>query len=120
MSTTLTITPEVLDVLKRGTLKDLLFVLPEGHLERPLYEAVNKVLNNAGGVWTRALKGHVFTDDPTERLGLALSTGAIDNKVDDAKAAKKEYQAFYTPPALAKRVVELANVKPGMFVLEPS
>jgi 16S rRNA G966 N2-methylase RsmD len=115
----LTISPEVLGVLKRGTLTNNLFVLPPGNLERSLYEAVNKVLNNAGGVWTKKLKGHLFTEDPTEKLGLALETGAIENKVDDAKAERDLYQAFYTPAELAKRVVELADVE-GKLVLEPS
>lgn len=116
---TLAISSEVSDVLRRSTITGNLLVLP-AQLERPLYEAVNKVLLNAGGLWSKRQKGHLFSDDPSVRLGLALNTGAIENKVDDATARKKEYQAFYTPPALAKRLVELAQIQPGNVVLEPS
>jgi predicted RNA methylase len=34
--------------------------------------------------------------------------------------AKKEFQAFYTPPEIADRVMTLAGIEPGMLVLEPS
>jgi predicted RNA methylase len=115
----LTISPDVLDVLQRSTIVDKLLVLP-GQLDRKLYEAVNLVLLNAGGCWSKKQKGHLFASDPTAILGLTLETGQIDNLVDDAKAEKKEFQAFYTPADLAKRVVELADLQNGNMVLEPS
>lgn len=104
------ITPEVADVLRRSTITGNVLVLPE-QLDRPTYEAVNKVLVNSGGRWKRG-KGHVFESDPRPRLGLALESGvAVDEK--------KKFQAFYTPQGLAARVVSLANVN-GCVVLEPS
>lgn len=115
----LTISPEVLNVLQRSTIVDKLLVLP-GQLERPLYEAVNKVLLNAGGCWSKKQKGHLFASDPTAILGLTLETGQIDNLVDDAKAEKKAFQAFYTPADFARHVVELADLRAGHYVLEPS
>jgi predicted RNA methylase len=115
----LTISPEVLDVLQRSTIVDKLLVLP-GQLERPLYEKVNLVLLNAGGCWSKKQKGHLFASDPTAILGLTLETGQIDNLVDDAKAEKKAFQAFYTPADFARHVVELADPRAGHFVLEPS
>jgi len=116
---TQTITPDVLAVLKRSTIVDKLLILPPGQLERSLYNAVNKVLENAGALWSRKQKGHLFLNDPREVLGLALETGRIENLVDEAKAEKQLYQAFFTPADLAKRVVELADVA-GRSVLEPS
>lgn len=106
-----TLTPEVTDVLKRSTITGNVLVLPPGQLDRGLYEAVNKVLGNAGGKWKRGT-GHVFPSDPRPKLGLALETGI---SVDE----KKKFQAFYTPASLAAHVVELAEVS-GKSVLEPS
>lgn len=105
------VSPEVLEILQNSTITGNLLVLPPGQLERSLYEAVNKVIVNAGGKWKKG-KGHVFTDDPRVKLGLAMETGV---SVDE----KKLFQAFYTPSALAAQLVELANVN-GMSVLEPS
>jgi len=104
------ISPEVLDVLRRSTITENLLVLPE-QLERDLYVAVNKTLLNSGGLWSKKQRGHLFQSDPREKLGLALKTGV---SVDE----KKTWQASYTPADLARRVVELADVK-GKVVLEP-
>jgi predicted RNA methylase len=117
---TLTIQPDVQDVLRRSTVTEKLLVLPPGQLERKLYLDVAKVIENAGGCWSKKQKGFLFPEDPRQVLGLALDTGRIENKVDDAKAEKREFQSFYTPPELAKRVVELADIREGNFVLEPS
>lgn len=106
-----TLTPEVEAILRASTVNGNVLVLPAGQLERKLYEAVNKVLVNCGGKWKRGT-GHVFPSDPMIKLGLALDKGvAVDEK--------KERQAFYTPAAVAARVVELAEVS-GCKVLEPS
>lgn len=105
------LSPEVAEVIGRSTITGNILVLPPGQLDRPLYEAVNKALVAAGGKWKTRV-GHVFTGDPRAKLGLMLETGvAVDEK--------KLFQAFYTPPALAARLVELANVS-GCSVLEPS
>lgn len=105
------LTPEVEDVLRRSKITGNVLVLPAGQLPRPLYEAVNKVIVNCGGKWKKG-KGHVFESDPSAKLGLTLKTG---ESVDE----KKKYQAFYTPPEMAQRIVELAAVE-GKHVLEPS
>jgi predicted RNA methylase len=81
-------------------------------LDRKLYEQVNKALVAAGGKWNRSSKAHVFTGNPLVKLGLALETGKV---VDE----KKLYQAFYTPPELARMLVLHASVE-GKIVLEPS
>ena len=86
--------------------------LPHIQLERKQYLAVNEILGAMGGKWTRKIKAHVFDDDPTARLEEVLLTGEI--------ISPQDYGCFYTPPDRAQRVVELANIKPGMVVLEPS
>lgn len=106
------VTPEVRAVLERSTIEGNILKLPDEQLARPLYEAVNKVLGNAGGVWNRGKKGHVFPGDPRPKLGLALETGvAIDEK--------KKFQAFFTPEDIANLVVGMGKVN-GCNVLEPS
>ncbi len=106
------LSPEVTDILKRSTITADSVTLPPQQLERKLYEDVNKALVNAGGKWNRSAKSHLFKSNPREKLGIGLETGVV---IDE----KKLYQAFFTPPELAKRLVELADVK-GKTVLEPS
>lgn len=107
-----TISPEVEQVLRASKVEGNLLFLPPKQLERSLYDGVNKVLINCGGKWNKGKKAHVFDGDPMTKLGLALETGT-------ARDVKKDTQAYYTPPALARRVVQLASVA-GKTVLEPS
>lgn len=105
------ISPDVEAVIRRSQITGNQLVLPE-QLSRPLYEAVNKVLANAGGKWNRKARAHVFPGDPLSNLGLALETGISIN-------VQQEKQAFYTPRALADRMAFIGDVK-GKVVLEPS
>lgn len=104
--------PEVLDILSQSSITENLLVLPEGQLERKLYEKVAKAIKLAGGKWNRSKAGFIFDKDPREKLGLALETGKI---VDE----KKERQAFYTPEVIADEIALLADLA-GCSVLEPS
>lgn len=105
------LTNEVKDVLRRATVDGNVLFLPEGQLDRKLYEAVNKALANAGGKWQTRV-GHVFPTAAAPKLAAMLGTGV---SVDE----RKRDQAFFTPGDLAIRVVALANVQ-GQIVLEPS
>jgi predicted RNA methylase len=106
------LTPEVRAILERSTITDHAVILPPEQLARPLYEAVNKVLVNAGGKWNRGARAHIFKGDPRTALGLVLETGvAVDQK--------KKFQSFYTPTDLANELAVQANVS-GFVVLEPS
>lgn len=105
------LTDEVKDVLKRATTHQNVLILPPGQLERGLYEKVDKALKNAGGKWKRGT-GHVFPSDAAPKLAAMLDSGV---SVDE----KKRDQAFFTPPELAKRVAEIADVR-DRTVLEPS
>lgn len=111
----ITLDDETMAVLRRCEITSSSVMLPPEILPRPLYEKVNKALNAAGGKWTGKLgKGgkHVFPTDPREALGLAVTSGTI-------KDTKKFNQAFYTPPEVARIVVQIASVE-GKTVLEPS
>lgn len=108
-----TLTPEVRAVLERSTITADAVTLPPEQL--PNYKQVNAVLEAAGGKWNKKARCHLFSSDPREALGIALQTGQIIHK---EKARKKERQAFYTPPDVARDVVILADVR-DKTVLEP-
>lgn len=79
------------------------------------WTAIKAVFVALGAKWrTGKPGGFVFpeNDDGAEKVRLALATGEIF----DPKAAG----FFPTPAPLAKRLVELAQIKPGDHVLEPS
>ena len=102
----------ILAILSRVTIEGNQIFLTCGQLDRKQYEAVNKVLDNIGGKWNRKSKSHVFKEDPTDRLELVLLTGEI--------TPPKKNGYFPTPKPVVSQLIAIAEVKPGMTVLEPS
>ena len=108
------IADNILSILGECRVEGNTLFLPDRQLDRPTYQAVNKVLVNIGGKWTRKVKGHVFADgDPAELLNNVLMTGET---VD----LKKQYQFFPTPRAVAEQMCQLAELDSTCVVLEPS
>lgn len=86
-----------------------------GQLDRKLYETVNRVLVEIGGKWNTKAKAHLFASQPhqtTERLEGVIVSGEI------TPLSKNGY--FPTPGGLADRLVEMADLKRGQRILEPS
>ncbi len=107
------IAEDILKIIESGTSEGNQYKLPDVKLDRKIYLAVNKVLELLGGKWNKKLKVHVFPDSIEDAIDSVLLTG----KVLDIK---KELQFFETPPKLANKLVEMAEVEKGMFCLEPS
>src|SRR5712692_2168056 len=113
MTATFTITDEVREVLKTVTITGTWVYLPQ-QLPRTLYEAVNTVLAGTGGKWDKQAKAHAFPRDSEPLIQAAIVTGQATNR-------KQQYQAFYTPQALAETLVRAhIDIQPGDSVLEPS
>lgn len=105
------VTTEVRDVLKTLKFHENIATMPQ--MDRALYVQVNKVLGLAGGKWNRGLKGHTFEEGAEAIIADVIDTGEITDW-------KKEFQFFETPPELAKRMVEMAEINEIHDVLEPS
>lgn len=103
---------DVREVLERAVVAGKRLQL-QGQLDRKLYVKVAKALELMGGKWTRKEGAHLFEDDAEGVVADAVATGAV---VD----FKKEFQFFETPPEVARQLVELAGIKRGNSVLEPS
>ncbi|MGI0509077.1 SAM-dependent methyltransferase [Burkholderia sp. ZZQ-2] len=83
-----------------------------GQLERSLYERTNKVLEAAGGKWNRKAKAHVFDGDAGDAIEQIILTGEI--------TIPQDFGYFPTPSSVVDRLIELADVRNGHRVLEPS
>ncbi len=83
-----------------------------GQLDRATYARVDKTLRALGGAWDRRAKAHVFPGDARVRVDEAIITGEVETA--------RDLGFFETPPSLVARLVEMAGVKRGMRVLEPS
>lgn len=83
-----------------------------GTLDRSLYERTNKVLEAAGGKWNRKAKAHLFEMPAEDAIEQIILTGEI--------TIPQDFGFFPTPPDIVARVLDLADIKPGMTVLEPS
>ncbi len=101
---------DVLAVISDCTMEDGVLKLNSGQLDRKMYLAVNKVLEAIGGKWDRKSKGHTgITEDAFEQVML---TGEVE--------PPKKYGYFPTPKEIVSQMIEKANLKDNMTVLEPS
>lgn len=108
------ISEQALGVLSTAAVEGCIVKITAGQLPRALYIEVNKALEALGGKWNRREQGHVFEGlDPAERLAEVLDSGGYLDR-------RKAMQFFETPPELAARLVQLADLRPGMDVLESS
>lgn len=106
---------DVIKILEKGHIEGNLFFLPEGQLERTLYERVNKALVAMGAKWNRKLKAHKFEYDISNMLKEAIKTKEV---VD----WKKSTDFFYTPKEIVYQMIGL--IQDGKYdkieILEPS
>lgn len=110
---TIPVSDEVRSLLRRSTVTQDRLVFPPGQLDRALYEAVNKALDALGGKWNRSAKAHLFKTDPREAITSLVEGEKLVDK-------KKTFQAFFTPDAAADEVAQLAELRSGLRLLEPS
>lgn len=103
---------EVLNVLSAAECHGKNLVLT-GQLDRNLYTRTNKVLEAAGGKWNRKEKAHIFDIDASERIEQIILTG-------DVVVPKDDFEFFPTPPDVVRHVINFADIRDGMRVLEPS
>jgi predicted RNA methylase len=107
---------QVLSILDRCRTEGPVLFLPPGQLDRPVYEAVNKVLVAAGGKWNRKSKGHVFDVAAADAIEPVILTGEVTNR-------KQEFGQFDTPDDVAAKAVLLCGIKAqrgGFKLLEPN
>lgn len=102
------------EILQKCTVDGNIIRLPEGQLDRKLYQEVAKALNLIGGAWKGGkTMGFVFPNDPTELLE-QIANG-------EARNLKKEFQFFATPDDVSDWIVkQFAFVELHDKVLEPS
>ncbi|MFF7576823.1 methyltransferase [Streptomyces sp. NPDC008061] len=106
------IATNVLEVLDQAETDGPRLVLT-GQLDRKLYADTNKVLEAAGGKWNRSAKAHLFDGDAADVMEQIILTGEV-------VSAKQEFGYFPTPAAVVEQLIELADLRAGMTVLEPS
>ncbi|MFJ4932368.1 methyltransferase [Streptomyces pseudovenezuelae] len=102
----------VLEVLDRAETDGPRLVLV-GTLDRKLYLDTAKVLEAAGGKWNKKARAHLFDGDAADAIESVILTGEVVSK-------KQQFGYFPTPAPVVQQLIDLAELKPGMTVLEPS
>lgn len=102
---------EILSILSRSQVNGSAVLLPP-NLDRAIYLRTDKVLQAAGGKWSRSNKAHLFDGDAEERLDQIIISGRVD-------VAKDDFDFFPTPPEVVDKMLRLAGDIRGKFVLEP-
>jgi protein-L-isoaspartate O-methyltransferase len=106
------VSSDVLTVLDRAETDGPRLFLT-GTLDRKLYLDTAKVLEAAGGKWNRKAKAHMFDGDAADAIEAVILTGEVIS-------AKQQFGYFPTPTSVVAQLIELADLTPGMTVLEPS
>ncbi len=105
---------EILAIISRCEFDGPNLRITHGTLDRKVYQEVAKVIDAAGGKWNRHAKALVFDGISAEdAMDPVLLTGEVVR-------TKQEFGQFDTPEALAADVIDFAEIRPGMFCLEPS
>jgi hypothetical protein len=102
----------VLEVLDRAETDGPRLVLT-GTLDRKLYLDTAKVLEAAGGKWNRKARAHLFDGDAADAIESVILTGEVVSR-------KQQFGYFPTPTPIVHQLLTLAQIEPGMRVLEPS
>lgn len=111
------LTPDLLAVLTDRVETDgSRLVLTGPRMDPKLYQRVNEVLEAVGGRWTSREGAHLFPLDAAEAIAPVLASGQVVTLREKRQSA----QYFPTPAPVVQRLVELAELKPGLEVLEPS
>jgi predicted RNA methylase len=113
METLMRVEQNILEILERSRIDGAMLMLPPAQLDRATYTAVNKVIEAAGGRWDRKARAHVFA-------GLAIDTIEPILLTGEYTRTKQEFGQFDSPPTVVSRLLKLAEIKPGMAVLEPN
>jgi predicted RNA methylase len=103
----------ILEILERSALDGAMLRLPPTQLDRATYTAVNKVIEAAGGKWSKGARAHVFDGDAVDTIEPILLTGEYTR-------TKQDFGQFDSPAGVVDRVISLAGIQPGMMVLEPN
>lgn len=103
---------DVLNVLSNAVINENALILT-GTLDRKLYVATNKVLEAAGGKWSRKAQAHVFEGDAADLMDSIILTGTVTDR-------KQELGYFPTPQPVVALLLEQADIEAGNLVLEPS
>ena len=82
------------------------FALTVSRLAPKLYAKVNDMLNTIGGKWNTNRQAHVFTENPQSMIDELIANGEI--------FTFKDFEFFYTPPAVIPLVMAKAGIRPGM------
>ena len=102
----------ILSILAECKVENNILFLPPAQLERNIYNAVNKCLENIGGKWNRKANGHIFDYDPAEAFENLVLTGETEDM-------KKSFQFFPTPRKVAELLCDMAELSTAANILEP-
>lgn len=110
------VAPEILQALREAATDGSRLALAGPRMESKFYQQVNEVLEAVGGCWTSRAQAHVFPLDAAQAIAPVLATG----EVVTLREKRQQAQYFPTPAPVVQRLIRLAELEPGMEVLEPS
>lgn len=105
------IAPHIVEILANSEINGQQLRITR-QLDRKDYVAANEALEAAGGKWSRKEKAHLFEGGAAEAIEPIIFTGEI--------SSARDFEFFETPSDVVARLIELADPKPCMRILEPS
>lgn len=103
---------DVLKVIENASVSGNELLLT-GTLERSMYVKVNKILEVCGFKWNKKAKRHICDKDASDRIDEIILTGQVE-------VPKDEFNFFPSPDPVVEHLLYLAEITPGLEILEPS
>lgn len=113
------ITDNIKEILQQWVFEWNRYFLPKIQLDRKDYIECNSILEVLWLKWHKWQKAHI-SNEVIEDLEETFNEILENWEVETLKEYKKRFQFFPTPRELAKRMVELAEIKESDIVCEPS
>ncbi|KFG02764.1 hypothetical protein IQ62_00080, partial [Streptomyces scabiei] len=79
-------------------------------LDAKTYQRIDEILEAVGGRWTKSAQAHVFPVDAAAAIAPVLATG----EVVTLREKRQQAQYFPTPTPVVARLLDLADLTPGM------
>jgi hypothetical protein len=106
-----------LGAIMEYTKTDYGYTLNPGIISDEEYYKIKPIVEHLGGHWREKFHCFVFPNDVSSYIFDAIKNGV---EITDEYRWREEHQFYPTPKHIAQRVVELADIKLGVSVLEPS
>jgi len=109
----------ILRVAKEGFIEGNVIKFPFT-MDDDTYASIALLLESIGGKWVDKVKGFLYKHNPEQSFKNLINQTKIEIEVSDEMRWQEQTQFYPTPTTISAKLLEMANIKSGDVILEPS